>query len=257
LSQKADNDQNNPLYRSTDGIQSDGSVSTNSDNYLNNDEDRDRYYKNCGKLSGARTPYFDGGLFVPGYVGDYAYMSSRGNSFSNRHQTGIIRVQSAILSNGNIVLVVVGAAVAMGLAGAGIVFLRRRRRQTKFIGDGATAGTAAGGPFASLMGSKSKKAGTTEPTASGAPPAPTAPARQRPGLVAAPPAAAPVAAASGSGSMTVTALYNHVPSEAGELAFKKGDIITVLRRDDAGWWEGRGPDGAKGIFPVNYTTPAS
>jgi len=39
LSQKADNDQNNPLYRSTDGIQSDGSVSTNSDNYLNNDED--------------------------------------------------------------------------------------------------------------------------------------------------------------------------------------------------------------------------
>jgi hypothetical protein len=35
-------------------------------NYVNNVEDRDRYYKNCGKLSNARTPYFDAGLLVPG-----------------------------------------------------------------------------------------------------------------------------------------------------------------------------------------------
>ncbi|OLL25754.1 Class E vacuolar protein-sorting machinery protein hse1 [Neolecta irregularis DAH-3] len=49
----------------------------------------------------------------------------------------------------------------------------------------------------------------------------------------------------------VRGLYDFVPSEAGELAFRKGDIITVLESVYKDWWRGS-LRGIVGIFPINY-----
>jgi hypothetical protein len=80
LSVSAQNDFSNPIYID------------NGQNFLDSSDDRDRYWKNCGRLSGVKSPYFDGGLFPVGNVGTYFYGSTRGNSFSNRNQVGVITV---------------------------------------------------------------------------------------------------------------------------------------------------------------------
>lgn len=49
----------------------------------------------------------------------------------------------------------------------------------------------------------------------------------------------------------VRALYDFTPSEAGELDFRKGDIISVLDSVYKDWWRGS-LKGEVGIFPVNY-----
>ncbi|KHO01691.1 Class E vacuolar protein-sorting machinery protein HSE1 [Metarhizium album ARSEF 1941] len=49
----------------------------------------------------------------------------------------------------------------------------------------------------------------------------------------------------------VRALYDFVPSEAGELEFKKGDVIAVLESVYKDWWRGS-LKGNTGIFPLNY-----
>ncbi|KAM4062861.1 VHS domain-containing protein [Hirsutella rhossiliensis] len=49
----------------------------------------------------------------------------------------------------------------------------------------------------------------------------------------------------------VRALYDFVPSEAGELDFKKGDVIAVLESVYKDWWRGS-LKGKTGIFPLNY-----
>lgn len=41
-----------------------------------------------------------------------------------------------------------------------------------------------------------------------------------------------------------------------ELAFKKGDIITVQEKNDDGWWKGE-LNGKVGMFPSNYTAPCT
>jgi hypothetical protein len=54
----------------------------------------------------------------------------------------------------------------------------------------------------------------------------------------------------------VTATFDYAPDGEGtepELAFKTGDVITVLARDDEGWWEGE-LNGKRGLFPANYTS---
>jgi hypothetical protein len=50
------------------------------------------------------------------------------------------------------------------------------------------------------------------------------------------------------------ALYDFEPEVQGDLAFKKGDRIRVLKHTDSKdeWWEGELGD-AKGLFPANYT----
>lgn len=71
------------------------------------------------------------------------------------------------------------------------------------------------------------------------------------------PAAA--AAATSSSAMTdhgnivtrVRALHPFAPTEPGELAFEKGDIIKVVDRGYKDWWRGQ-LKGRTGIFPVNY-----
>ncbi|XXG95735.1 ESCRT-0 subunit protein hse1 [Hypoxylon texense] len=49
----------------------------------------------------------------------------------------------------------------------------------------------------------------------------------------------------------VRALFDFVPSEPGELEFKKGDIIAVLESVYKDWWRGS-LKGRTGIFPLNY-----
>lgn len=51
---------------------------------------------------------------------------------------------------------------------------------------------------------------------------------------------------------TVRALYSLDTGAAGELSFKEGDVIEVLKEDPSGWWEGR-LNGNVGRFPSNYT----
>jgi signal transducing adaptor molecule len=49
----------------------------------------------------------------------------------------------------------------------------------------------------------------------------------------------------------VRALYDFNPSEAGELQFRKGDVIAVLESVYKDWWKGS-LRGQTGIFPLNY-----
>lgn len=54
----------------------------------------------------------------------------------------------------------------------------------------------------------------------------------------------------------VRALFDFVPTENGELAFKKGDIIAVLESVYKDWWKGS-LRGQTGIFPLNYVEKLS
>ncbi|RMY80014.1 hypothetical protein D0864_08845 [Hortaea werneckii] len=49
----------------------------------------------------------------------------------------------------------------------------------------------------------------------------------------------------------VKALYDFTPSEPGELAFRKDDVIAVLESVYKDWWKGS-LRGQTGIFPLNY-----
>lgn len=74
------------------------------------------------------------------------------------------------------------------------------------------------------------------------------------GPSAAQPAAPLQPMSSGTTAATVSrvrALYDFVPSEPGELEFKKGDVIAVLESVYKDWWRGS-LKGRTGIFPLNY-----
>jgi len=74
---------------------------------VNNDFEQD--VQNCMKLNAAE-PYFDGGLIQMNRVGDFKYMSSRNNNFSNRGQKATITV-SHLVSTWSIVVLSVGGAL--------------------------------------------------------------------------------------------------------------------------------------------------
>jgi signal transducing adaptor molecule len=65
------------------------------------------------------------------------------------------------------------------------------------------------------------------------------------------PSTTATAAATSSVVTRVRALHAFEPTEAGELAFEKGDIIKVVDRGYQDWWRGQ-LKGRTGIFPVNY-----
>ncbi|CAD6188843.1 unnamed protein product [Caenorhabditis auriculariae] len=52
----------------------------------------------------------------------------------------------------------------------------------------------------------------------------------------------------------VQALFDFNPQEDGELAFKRGDVITLINKDDQNWWEGT-LNNRRGVFPANYVCP--
>ncbi|XP_072509186.1 intersectin-2 isoform X2 [Notamacropus eugenii] len=49
----------------------------------------------------------------------------------------------------------------------------------------------------------------------------------------------------------VIAMYDYVANNEDELNFSKGQLITVLNKDDADWWHGE-IGGTTGLFPANY-----
>ncbi|KAF4122696.1 signal transducing adaptor molecule [Geosmithia morbida] len=65
------------------------------------------------------------------------------------------------------------------------------------------------------------------------------------------PAPAPSAGTTAATVSRVRALYDFVPSEPGELEFKRGDVIAVLESVYKDWWRGS-LKGKTGIFPLNY-----
>lgn len=80
-------------------------------------------------------------------------------------------------------------------------------------------------------------------------------ASQEPAAASTAAAAAPIQPMpSGTTAATVSrvrALYDFVPSEPGELEFKRGDVIAVLESVYKDWWRGS-LKGKTGIFPLNY-----
>ena len=50
----------------------------------------------------------------------------------------------------------------------------------------------------------------------------------------------------------VVALYDYQAQRSDELSFMRGDLITVLYKDNDNWWMGELPDGNQGFFPANY-----
>uniref|UniRef100_A0A3P8WQR6 Intersectin-1 n=1 Tax=Cynoglossus semilaevis TaxID=244447 RepID=A0A3P8WQR6_CYNSE len=49
----------------------------------------------------------------------------------------------------------------------------------------------------------------------------------------------------------VIGMYDYVAQNDDELAFQKGQVITVLNKDDCDWWKGE-LNGREGLFPSNY-----
>ncbi|XP_068979459.1 intersectin-1 isoform X2 [Bombus flavifrons] len=54
----------------------------------------------------------------------------------------------------------------------------------------------------------------------------------------------------------VMALYPYQAQNEDELSFEKGDVISVLAKDEAAWWKGE-LNGMSGVFPSNYVSPMS
>lgn len=51
--------------------------------------------------------------------------------------------------------------------------------------------------------------------------------------------------------LLVKARFNFQQTNEDELTFTKGDIISVTRQEEGGWWEGM-LNGKTGWFPSNY-----
>lgn len=51
--------------------------------------------------------------------------------------------------------------------------------------------------------------------------------------------------------LLVRARFNFQQTNEDELTFNKGDIISVTRQEEGGWWEGM-LNGKTGWFPSNY-----
>ncbi|KAJ3157812.1 ESCRT-0 subunit protein hse1 [Geranomyces variabilis] len=61
----------------------------------------------------------------------------------------------------------------------------------------------------------------------------------------------PPVAARPTSRKTVIAIEDHIPSEDGDLAFSKGDIVTVIDEVDENWYRGSFR-GQSGIFPKTF-----
>lgn len=49
------------------------------------------------------------------------------------------------------------------------------------------------------------------------------------------------------------ALYPYQAQNEDELNFEKGDVITVLAKEEEAWWRGE-LNGVSGVFPSNYVS---
>lgn len=124
-------DQDMSQCRTVTQLKNDGN---NPNNIQNNRQARERDPRNCGKLNGGTveqsTPFFDGGLHRV-KKGEYKFMSSRNNNFSNRSQKMKVTVtpgKSSALSGPEIAGVVMGTMLIAGaLVFAGKTMYNKRR----------------------------------------------------------------------------------------------------------------------------------
>jgi len=197
---------------------------------VNNRQDRERDHRNCGKLSGAKIPHTDIGVVKAGSVGTYEYMSTRNNNLSNRGQKGTITVTEGTAGSGVGTAGVVGIVGASFLAVAAAAYGGKKMVERKNAASGAASG-------------KSKYLPQRQAAAAGAAAGSFAPRAET-----------KMVANSPGSSGTVIAKHPYSAQETGELSFKKGEMITVLRKDNSGWWEGKSPSGQVGVFPSNYVS---
>jgi hypothetical protein len=90
----------------------------------NNENQAEQDENNCMKLNNAKE-YFDGGVHKMKVTGNFYYMSSRNNNFSNRDQKGSLIV-SNLLPVWAIVLVVLGSVFFLAAAAASVGILYSR-----------------------------------------------------------------------------------------------------------------------------------
>jgi len=50
----------------------------------------------------------------------------------------------------------------------------------------------------------------------------------------------------------LVALYTYDATEENEISFLEGEAITLIEKDDSGWWRGRNNKGKEGLFPSNF-----
>lgn len=50
----------------------------------------------------------------------------------------------------------------------------------------------------------------------------------------------------------VSAAWDYDAKESNEISFKAGESITIIAKDDEGWWTGTNAEGYSGLFPANY-----
>ena len=57
--------------------------------------------------------------------------------------------------------------------------------------------------------------------------------------------------------MYFVALYDYDAVDDTELSLQEGDHLTLISKDDSGWWEGKTMNGKTGVFPANYVEEIS
>ena len=86
---------------------------------------------NCQKLNAAPTPYFDGGIYRVNRTGEWHYMGTRNNNFSNRSQKGYMTAEDSFPSWA-IALIVLGVVGIAVVAVVGAVALYAKSHPKKF-----------------------------------------------------------------------------------------------------------------------------
>lgn len=226
---------------------------------LNNNDAQDRDHRNCMKLSGQETPYFDMGL-VKANQGMHKVMSTRNNNFSNRGQKALLIVHAGAPpaeeegpSGGAIAGAVIGSLLAVGLIIAGFLFYPKLQKKYNSRGQSQlpTYTPSGGGSHGSSFRPSISGPVASKPSTLGSDPKSLhAGASQATNL-------APIKQPLSPQKIYVKALFDRTGAEAGELTFKQGDEIEVIKKDPSGWWEGRlTKNGIVGVFPSNWVNLA-
>eukprot|EP00730_Choanoeca_flexa_P004575 TRINITY_DN11737_c0_g1_i7.p1 TRINITY_DN11737_c0_g1~~TRINITY_DN11737_c0_g1_i7.p1 ORF type:complete len:124 (+),score=14.81 TRINITY_DN11737_c0_g1_i7:141-512(+) len=52
--------------------------------------------------------------------------------------------------------------------------------------------------------------------------------------------------------VTVKVLFDYEAADDDELSLVEGELITNVKQEEGGWWEGTSPSGKTGMFPDNF-----
>jgi len=91
----------------------------------------DQDVRNCLKLNAARTPYFDGGIYRMNRTGEWHYMCTRNNNFSNRSQKGYIAVDETFPTWAIVLIVLLVVFIAAAALVAGVLLYARAHPHSK------------------------------------------------------------------------------------------------------------------------------